>query len=78
MLSGSAASGALVMLLFGLGTLPNLMAAGFFAGRAQRLLSNTTARHAAGALIALFAIVGIYRALFVPGALGQGPFCIVP
>jgi sulfite exporter TauE/SafE len=78
MLSGSATDSALVMLSFGLGTLPNLTAAGLFAGRAQRLLSTTKARYAAGALIALFAIIGVYRALFVPGALAQGPFCIVP
>jgi sulfite exporter TauE/SafE len=77
MLSGSAVDGALVMLLFGLGTLPNLLTAGFVAGRAQRVLSSATARYAAAALIGAFGLVGIYRALYVPDALAHGPFCIV-
>jgi len=78
MLSGSAADGALVMLLFGLGTLPNLLAAGMLIGRGQRILARPTVRLAAGALIAAFALFGLYRALFVPEALAHGPFCIVP
>ena len=78
MLSGSAADGALVMLLFGLGTLPNLLAAGMLIGRGQRILARPAVRYAAGAVIAAFALFGLYRALFVPAALAHGPFCIVP
>lgn len=78
MLSGSAADGALVMLLFGLGTLPNLLAAGVLIGRGQRILARPAVRYAAGAVIAAFALFGLYRALFVPEALAHGPFCIVP
>jgi len=78
MLSGSAADGALVMLLFGLGTLPNLLAAGLLLGRGQRVLARPAVRYAAGALIGAFALFGLYRALFVPEALAHGPFCIVP
>jgi hypothetical protein len=78
MLSGSMVDGALVMLLFGLGTLPNLLAAGMLFGRAQRVLARPAVRLAAGALIAAFALFGLYRALFVPEALAHGPFCLVP
>jgi sulfite exporter TauE/SafE len=78
MLSGSALDGALVMLLFGLGTLPNLLAAGFVLGRGGRWFKAAGWRHAAGVLIAGFALAGLYRAWFVPGALAHGPFCIVP
>ena len=78
MLAGSAADGALVMLLFGLGTLPNLLAAGMLLGRGRSILARPAVRYAAGALIAGFALFGLYRALFVPEALAHGPFCIVP
>jgi hypothetical protein len=78
MLSGSAADGALVMLAFGLGTLPNLLAAGFVLGRAGPRLRAPAWRYAGAALIAAFALVGLYRALWIPEALAHGPFCIVP
>lgn len=78
MLSGSAMDGALVMLAFGLGTLPNLLAAGYVVGRAGPRLRAPAWRYAAAAVIAAFALAGLYRALFVPEALAHGPFCIVP
>lgn len=78
MLSGSAADGALVMLLFGLGTLPNLLALGYVAGRAVPRLRAPAWRYAGAAVIAAFALVGLYRAVYVPQALAHGPFCIVP
>ena len=68
----------MVMLAFGLGTLPNLLAAGMLIGRGQRLLARPGVRYVAGALIAAFAAYGLYRAAFVPAALAHGPFCIVP
>lgn len=76
MFAGSAADGALVMLAFGLGTLPNLLAAGWMLGRSRHLFQGDGYRYGAAALVAAFAIFGIYRALFVPEALGQGPFCL--
>ena len=76
MFAGSATNGALVMLAFGVGTLPNLLAAGWMLGRSPRLLSSDGYRYGAAALVAAFALFGIYRALFVPEALGQGPFCL--
>lgn len=76
MFAGSAGHGALVMLAFGAGTLPNLLAAGWMLGRAPRLFAADGYRYGAAALVGAFALFGIYRALFVPEALGQGPFCL--
>lgn len=76
MFAGSAADGALVMLAFGLGTMPNLLAAGWMLGRSRHLFAGDGYRFAAASLVAAFALFGIYRALFVPEALGQGPFCL--
>ena len=77
LLAGSAMDGALVMLAFGLGTLPNLLAAGWTLARSQRWFADSRYRYAAAAIIAGFALLGLYRAWFVPDALGQGPFCLV-
>ena len=78
LLAGSAVDGALVMLAFGLGTLPNLLAAGWTLARSRRWFADSRYRYGAAALIAAFALLGLYRAWFVPEALGQGPFCLVP
>jgi sulfite exporter TauE/SafE len=75
--AGGPAQGAAVMLAFGLGTLPNLLAAGFVAGRARRWLGSKPLRYMAAALLIGFAVVGLARALFGPMAHGQGPFCLV-
>jgi sulfite exporter TauE/SafE len=77
MLAGGALEGALVMLAFGIGTLPNLLAAGWLLRRGQRRLPSRTARFAAAALVAAFALAGITRALWFPETLGAGPFCLV-
>jgi len=77
LLAGSAGNGALVMLAFGLGTLPNLLAAGWTLARSQRWFAGAGYRYAAAAVIGGFALLGLYRAWFVPEALGQGPFCLV-
>jgi uncharacterized protein len=76
LLAGSAANGALVMLAFGLGTLPNLLAAGWTLARSRQWFADRRYRYAAAALIAAFALLGLYQAWFVPAALGQGPFCL--
>jgi sulfite exporter TauE/SafE len=76
--AGSAPAGALVMLAFGVGTLPNLALAGAALQRGARWLDRPLARHAASLLIAAFGIAGLYRVLFVPDALAHGPFCFVP
>jgi sulfite exporter TauE/SafE len=74
--AGSAVDGAIVMLAFGLGTLPNLMATQYALARTNRLGANRMARIAAALLVAGFGALGIYRALYDPVALAQGPFCL--
>lgn len=76
--AGSGLDGAVVMLAFGVGTLPSLLVVGWMAGRARQWLGRTWVRYLAAALLTAFAGAGIYRALFGPMATGQGPFCIVP
>ncbi|MDO5640017.1 MAG: sulfite exporter TauE/SafE family protein [Neisseria sp.] len=53
--SGSAAKGGLYMLAFALGTLPNLLAMGFFAAQLKNLLQKRSLRLAAGLLVAAWA-----------------------
>jgi sulfite exporter TauE/SafE len=73
--SGGAVQGAAVMAAFGLGTLPNLLAAGYLASRVRGLRDVRLARFAAAALIGAFAIAGLWRAA-MPGALPSGAFCL--
>ena len=61
LVSGSAADGALLLLAFGVGTLPNLLALGIAAQRGARLLAQPGARIAAGVAIALFGLAGLAR-----------------
>jgi sulfite exporter TauE/SafE len=77
LLAGSAMDGALVMLAFGVGTLPNLLAAGWLMGRVQRWLDRTALRYGAAAIVGVFALLGLYRAWFAPETLGDGPFCLI-
>ena len=66
------------MLAFGLGTVPNLLMAGLLLDRAKRILEGKGLRYAAAAVLVAFAFIGIWRALYHPDALAQGPFCLVP
>ncbi len=61
--SGSAARGAQIMLVFGLGTLPNLLAMGWFAHRLQAVRREVWVRRAAGLLVMLFGVVGLVHVL---------------
>jgi sulfite exporter TauE/SafE len=74
--SGSAQDGALIMLAFGLGTLPNLLGAAYVLARFRAWFGSPTGRIVAGSVVGGFAIYGIYRALFMTSTLGQGPFCL--
>jgi uncharacterized protein len=76
--AGGPWQGAAVMLAFGVGTVPNLAAMGWLLDRARRLFERAALRRVAAAVLVTFALVGIYRALYVPGALAQGPFCLLP
>lgn len=61
MLTGSALSGALVMLAFGLGTLPNLLMIGLLGSRMQRWSRRRSVRLAAGLLVLAFGVLGLIR-----------------
>ena len=74
---GGAWQGAAVMLAFGAGTLPNLAAAGWLLRRSKRVVAKRGWRYAVAAVLIAFAGAGIYRALFVAGALAPGAFCLV-
>ena len=76
--AGGALAGSAVMLAFGLGTLPNLVAAGWVVARARAWQDGRLARYAAALVLVAFALFGIWRALFGPMSMAQGPFCLVP
>ncbi|TAN74735.1 MAG: sulfite exporter TauE/SafE family protein [Gallionella sp.] len=59
--SGDAQSGALIMLAFGLGTLPNLLAIGLFWESAKRRAQSPRVRMAAGLLVAGFGVYGLFK-----------------
>lgn len=59
--SGSAIHGALLMLAFGLGTLPNLLTMGMLAGAAARLSDHTQVRQASGVMVIGFGIYALVQ-----------------
>jgi len=59
--TASAVHGAMLMLAFGAGTLPNLLAMGLFAQRLQTLTRKPGVRLAAGLLVAAFGVWGLTR-----------------
>ena len=61
MLSGSAADGAAVMLAFGAGTLPMLLALGLAGARLRAALQTRNVRLACGLLVLAFGVLGIVR-----------------
>lgn len=61
--SGSALHGALTMLAFGLGTLPNLLLAGLLAMRLRRFAQARAARITAGLLVGGLGLLGLFRLL---------------
>lgn len=75
LLSGSALGGALVMLAFGLGTLPNLLALSALSGHLRRVSRSRLARTAAGVLVLGFGILGVWRAWTLPGEMLARGFC---
>nr|WP_151446366.1 sulfite exporter TauE/SafE family protein [Lacisediminimonas profundi] len=78
MLTGTATGGAAVMLAFGLGTLPTLMAMGLAGERLRGLARQRRFRIMAGALVLAFGLIGMLRAAngFQAGWLDV--FCIAP
>ena len=62
-LSGHALSGAAVLLVFGLGTLPSMLTSSVLASQVQRLLKSRWPRFASGALLLLFGVWMIWVSL---------------
>jgi uncharacterized protein len=61
--TGTATQGGLLMLAFGLGTLPTLLAMGLAAVRLKALLQKFWVRRASGLLVLGFGVVGLLRLL---------------
>ena len=77
LLSGSASRGAMVMLAFGLGTLPNLLLAGLVVRGAGRVLQGRVFRTVCGALVFGFGVTGLARAFELTDKIRAGILCIV-
>ncbi|MCX9157032.1 sulfite exporter TauE/SafE family protein [Niveibacterium sp. 24ML] len=77
LVSGSAARGGMLMLAFGLGTLPNLMVAGLFAARIRNWLQRGWIRGLAGLIVIGFGVFGLANASTLGGKLWQGVVCHV-
>jgi sulfite exporter TauE/SafE len=74
--AGGPAAGALAMLAFGLGTLPNLLAAGLAAARLRAFTARRAVRLAAGALVFGFGAVGLAQAAGLAGGLRNSLLCL--
>jgi len=61
--SGSFQQGALLMLSFGLGTLPNLLAMGLFASQLKQFVQKQSVRYMAGGLVILFALWSLFLSI---------------
>lgn len=59
--SGSAGQGALLMLAFGLGTLPNLLLAGLLLARFRRFAQARATRVVSGLLVLAYGIIGLFN-----------------
>ena len=74
--TGAAWRGGLVMLAFGLGTLPNLFAAGLAVQRVRPALQLRWVRSLAGGLIIALGIAGLVRIPGLAEAIRNGVLCI--
>ena len=63
LMTGSALQGALVMLAFGLGTLPLLITMGWLSQSLPAFFRKAQVRFLAGLLVLLFGLLGVYRLL---------------
>jgi sulfite exporter TauE/SafE len=78
MLSGSATSGALVMLAFGLGTLPMMLALGLAGAGLRAWLRLRAVRAACGVTVLAFGVAGLARAAGGLPASWVQVLCITP
>lgn len=63
--SGSVANGAMIMLSFGLGTLPSMIMVGFGVGYLHNLQQSSTFRHIAALTILIYALYTLYGSVMV-------------
>lgn len=77
LVSGSAERGAQIMLVFGLGTLPNLLAAGALIRTFARVFRRRVVRMGGGALVFGFGVAGLERATGIGGHIRRGILCMV-
>lgn len=76
LLAGSALGGATLMLAFGLGTLPNLMAAALLLRRSRAWLSSRAARLVSGSVVLGFGVWGLAHAATLGQQIRSGLICI--
>lgn len=76
--SGSAGRGALVMLVFGAGTLPSLFALGFFWERCRHWVQSPRVRQIAGLIVVCFGIYGLFHTGSILVTNGWYGSCHVP
>lgn len=70
--SGSAANGALLMLAFGVGTLPSMVGVGLFAGRLRGVARNAGVRVLAGLLVMSMGLVSLAMLVMRYAGAGMG------
>jgi hypothetical protein len=75
--SGHAQSGALIMLAFGLGTLPNLLGIGLFWERCRHWVQSPRMRLFAGLIVMAFGIYGLLKVGYVFAVYGWTGSCHV-
>jgi sulfite exporter TauE/SafE len=75
--SGHPQSGALIMLAFGLGTLPDLLVIGLFWGRCANWVQSPKVRLVAGLIVMAFGIYGLIKVGSVFAMYGWGGSCHV-
>jgi len=78
LLSGSATHGALVMLAFGLGTLPLLFTMGMAGASIQALLQRSSVRRIAGLVVLSFGVAGLVRVGMGVSNVWLDTLCITP
>ncbi|MCX7893425.1 MAG: sulfite exporter TauE/SafE family protein, partial [Burkholderiales bacterium] len=76
LVSGGAAEGALVMLAFGTGTLPTLLAGGLAAERLKRWARDRRVRLLAGLAVLAMGVVGFMRAPGLLERVREGILCV--
>ena len=75
-LSGDVLTGATIMFVFGLGTLPNLLLISKFSAALTQFGQYRWVRYFAASLLFIGAGFGMYRAWILPDALLKGGFCL--